>query len=90
MKRLFTLAAAAAVLSACTQTGGGAAGGGRNSGTIPGHLRIAIQQDVKNLNPLLNSNTTDAMIARLMFQLEAARNGRRSHGQRVIPSAPSS
>ncbi|MBV9270184.1 MAG: peptide ABC transporter substrate-binding protein [Candidatus Eremiobacteraeota bacterium] len=68
MKRLLTLAAAAAVLSACTQTGGGTAGAGRNPGTIPGHLRVAIQQDVKNLNPLLNSNTTDAMIARLMFE----------------------
>lgn len=67
MKRLLTLAAAAAVFSACTQQGGGA-GGGHNPGTIPGHLRVALQQDVKNLNPLLNSNTTDAMIARLMFE----------------------
>lgn len=31
-------------------------------------LRIAIQSDLKNLNPLLNSNTTDAMVARLMFE----------------------
>lgn len=69
MKRLLALAAAAAVLSACTQQGGGTAGGaGRHTGTKPGELRIAIQQDVKNLNPLLNSNTTDGMIARLMFE----------------------
>ena len=31
-------------------------------------LRIAIQSDVKTLNPLLNSNTTDGFIAFLMFE----------------------
>jgi peptide/nickel transport system substrate-binding protein len=59
------LAALAATLAACTQTGG--AGGGAPAGGQPGMLRIAIQQDVKNLNPLLNSNTTDGMIQFLMF-----------------------
>ncbi len=33
-----------------------------------GVLRVSIQQDIKNLNPLLNSNTTDGMIAFLMFE----------------------
>lgn len=31
-------------------------------------LRIAVQSDVKSLNPLLNSNTTDGLIAFLMFE----------------------
>src|SRR6185312_1776619 len=48
----------------CSRVGNG--GGGRLPGTVPGILRIAIQQDVKNLNPLLNSNTTDGFIDFLM------------------------
>jgi peptide/nickel transport system substrate-binding protein len=66
VKRLLALCALGAVLSGCTQTGG--AGGGAARGGQPGTLRIAIQSDLKNLNPLLNSNTTDAMVARLMFE----------------------
>ena len=31
-------------------------------------LRVAVQSDVKSLNPLLNSNTTDGLIAFLMFE----------------------
>ncbi|MBV9333138.1 MAG: peptide ABC transporter substrate-binding protein [Candidatus Eremiobacteraeota bacterium] len=31
-------------------------------------LRIAVQSDLKNLNPLLNSNTTDVFVDRLMFE----------------------
>ncbi len=67
MKRLLALAALGGVLAACTQTGGGGTSG-TTTGTGTGNLRVAIQQDVKNLNPLLNSNTTDGMIARLMFE----------------------
>lgn len=60
-----TLASLAALLAACSRGGTGTAvGTGGGSGT----LRIAIQQDVKNLNPLLNSNTTDVMIGSLMFE----------------------
>jgi peptide/nickel transport system substrate-binding protein len=65
LKRLLALAALGAVLAGCTQTGGT---GGAPRGGQPGVLRIAIQSDLKNLNPLLNSNTTDAMVARLMFE----------------------
>jgi peptide/nickel transport system substrate-binding protein len=54
-----------ALLAACTQTGGPR---GVQAPLGTGTLRIAIQQDVKNLNPLLNSNTTDGMIAFLMFE----------------------
>lgn len=53
-------------MAGCTQTGGGAGGGATSA--RPGILRVSIQQDVKNLNPLLNSNTTDVMIADLMFE----------------------
>jgi peptide/nickel transport system substrate-binding protein len=64
-----TLAAVAtlAVACACSKTGG-TESGGRHSWTKPGELRIAIQQDSKNLNPLLNSNTTDGFLAFLMFE----------------------
>ncbi len=31
-------------------------------------MRVAVQSDVKSLNPLLNSNTTDGFIANLMFE----------------------
>lgn len=65
VKRLIALAALGALLAGCTQTGGSSAG--RTTGT-PGVLRMAIQSDLKNLNPLLNSNTTDGMVARLMFE----------------------
>ncbi|HEX3370787.1 MAG TPA: peptide ABC transporter substrate-binding protein [Candidatus Cybelea sp.] len=53
-------------LAACTKTGG--AGAGRHSWTQPGFLRISIQTDLKNLNPLLNSNTTDGFVDGLMFE----------------------
>jgi peptide/nickel transport system substrate-binding protein len=65
MKRALACALVGFVaLAACSRVGGG--GGGRLPGTVPGVLRIAIQQDVKNLNPLLNSNTTDGFIDFLM------------------------
>lgn len=67
VKRLFALAALGALLSGCTQTGT-SAGGGPGAAAGGGTLRVAIQQDVKNLNPLLNSNTTDGMIGFLMFE----------------------
>jgi peptide/nickel transport system substrate-binding protein len=43
-------------------------GGGRHSWTQPGFLRIAIVTDIKTLNPLLNSNTADGFVDRLMFE----------------------
>lgn len=64
MRRILTCVLALAALAACSRVASG--GGGRLPGTIPGILRIAIQQDVKNLNPLLNSNTTDGFIDMLM------------------------
>jgi peptide/nickel transport system substrate-binding protein len=64
-----TLAAAAtlAVVCACSKAGG-IESGGRHSWTKPGDLRIAIQQEAKSLNPLLNSNTTDTLMGYLMFE----------------------
>jgi peptide/nickel transport system substrate-binding protein len=55
-------------LAACSRISNEAAGGQRHSWTQPGVLRVAIQNDVKSLNPLLNSNTTDGFIAFLMFE----------------------
>lgn len=67
IRRFVAIASLAALLAGCTQTGG--TGPSASSGQAQsGVLRIAIQQDVKNLNPLLNSNTTDAMLSMLMFE----------------------
>ncbi len=61
------LVALAVAFVACTKTGGEVTAG-RHSWTKPGELRIAVQSDLKNLNPLLNSNTTDVFVDRLMFE----------------------
>jgi peptide/nickel transport system substrate-binding protein len=66
-QRLVSLLAFAVAISACTKTGSESPGL-RHSWTQPGILRVAVQSDLKNLNPLLNSNTTDVFIDRLMFE----------------------
>jgi peptide/nickel transport system substrate-binding protein len=63
---VFVGAALTFAVGGCTKVSNNEVGG-RHSWTVPGVLRMAIQTDVKSLNPLLNSNTTDAMIANLMF-----------------------
>lgn len=61
--------AALAALSSCTHiSSGGVLQDGTHSWTEPGVLRIVLQQDLKNLNPLLNSNASDAFVARLLFE----------------------
>lgn len=67
-RRLVAVAFLAALIAGCTQTGApGNAGAGAPANGQRGVLRLAIQQDVKNLNPLLTSNTTDGMIQFLAF-----------------------
>ncbi len=69
MKRFLALAALGALLVGCSKASNQNLGQGeRHSWTQPGILRVAIQQDVKDLNPLLSSNTTDVFIDRLMFE----------------------
>jgi len=69
MKRRIIAAAIALCAAACTKTGGGSGGTtGPAPGAPRGTLHIAIQSDIKSLNPLLNSNTTDVMVGRLMFE----------------------
>jgi peptide/nickel transport system substrate-binding protein len=68
VKRILALAALAASLVACSKVSTEGETGGRHSWTKAGVLRIAIQQDVKSLNPLLTSNTTDVFIDRFMFE----------------------
>jgi peptide/nickel transport system substrate-binding protein len=68
LRTALALVATATAFAACTRVGGGGAGGARHSWTQPNVLRVAIQGDVKNLNPLLSSNTTDGFIANLMFE----------------------
>jgi peptide/nickel transport system substrate-binding protein len=66
VKRLLAIAALAGLITACSKAADQAGDGG-NSWTQPGVLRVAIQMEPKNLNPLLTSNTTDIFIARFMF-----------------------
>jgi len=63
MKHVLVLAAIASLLAGCTKTGGisavntlscGAPADPPAAGAQRGTLRISIQQDVKNLNPLLS------------------------------------
>lgn len=55
-----------ALVSGCSKVSTSGAGG-EHSWTKPGILRFAIQAEPKNLNVLLNSNTTDSMIDNLLF-----------------------
>jgi peptide/nickel transport system substrate-binding protein len=66
-KRFFAAGIMLAALCACSKAGD-SENGGQHSWTVPGEMRVAIQQDVKSLNPLLNSNTTDGFMAYLMFE----------------------
>lgn len=60
------LAALAALVSGCSKVSNGTVGG-EHSWTKPGILRVAIQSESKNLNPLLASNTTDVLIDAMIF-----------------------
>jgi len=66
-ERFFAAGIMLAALCACSKAGD-SENGGQHSWTLPGEMRVAIQQDVKSLNPLLNSNTTDGFMAYLMFE----------------------
>jgi peptide/nickel transport system substrate-binding protein len=65
VRRLFALIVLAGTLAGCSKVA--TQEGGRHSWTHPGVLRVAIQTELKNLNPLLNANTTDVFVARFMF-----------------------
>lgn len=74
MKRFLALTALLALTSACSKVTG--TNGVEHSWTKPGILRVAIQSESKNLNPLLASNTTDAMIDGLIFDPLVAANAK--------------
>jgi len=65
VRRFLALALLAAMVTGCSKVA--TTSGGDHSWTQPGTLRVAIQSEPKNLNPLLNSNTTDVFVARFMF-----------------------
>ncbi|HEX5275983.1 MAG TPA: peptide ABC transporter substrate-binding protein [Candidatus Rubrimentiphilum sp.] len=77
MKHFVVAVLVVSMLAGCTKTGGGPTAINSLSCGAPadppaptakrGTLRISIQQDVKNLNPLLSSNTTDGMLQFLAF-----------------------
>jgi peptide/nickel transport system substrate-binding protein len=59
---------ACVLLAACTKVGGqSTTAGGRHPWTVPGTLRIGIQNSPNSLNAILSSNTTEGMIDRLIF-----------------------
>ncbi|MBV8364340.1 MAG: peptide ABC transporter substrate-binding protein [Candidatus Eremiobacteraeota bacterium] len=66
MKRYLSVLCVAFAIAACTKVGTQTSGV-HNPGTIPGEVRIAIQSEPINLNPILASNTTDGMVDALMF-----------------------
>ena len=66
MKRIITALSIALLLAACTKVGTQTSGV-HNPGTIPGEVRVAIQSEPLNLNPILASNTTDGMADALVF-----------------------
>ena len=58
-----------ALAAGCTKVSTqGSLVGGRHSWTQPGVLRVALPQDVKTLNPMLDSTTADGFVDRLMFE----------------------
>ncbi len=68
MNRLLALVTLAALVTGCSKVSNGTvSANGDHSWTRPGVLRIAVQNEPKNLNPLLSSNTTDVFIDRFMF-----------------------
>lgn len=70
MKRVVALAALLGVLAACARVGTqNSAGGARHPWTHAGELRVGIQSEPKNLNPILASNTTDNALTRLVFDV---------------------
>jgi peptide/nickel transport system substrate-binding protein len=77
------------VLGACSRVSTGGETGARHSWTQPGVLRVAIQSDVKTLNPLLNSNTTDGFIAFLLFEPLLSADGKGNPVPMLATSVPS-
>ena len=64
--------AACVLLAGCAKVGTsseatGAGSSGRHSYTVPGTLRIGIQNTPNSLNPILATNTTESAIGRLLF-----------------------
>jgi peptide/nickel transport system substrate-binding protein len=76
-------------LVGCTKASNEVAAGARHPWTRAGVLRIAIQSDVKNLNPLLNSNTTDGFIANLLFEPLLAADARGNPVPMLATGVPS-
>jgi len=68
LRRLAVAFSLVLAFAACTKVSTGPGAEQRHSWTHAGLLRVAIQSDLKNLNPLLNSNTTDVFVDRLMFE----------------------
>lgn len=70
MKRVLALAALMSMAAGCAKVGTqNDAGGGRHPWTRAGELRVGIQSEPKNLNPILASNTTDNALTRLVFDV---------------------
>jgi peptide/nickel transport system substrate-binding protein len=87
VKRLLALAILAGLLAGCSKVASDS--GGEHSWTQPGVLRVAIQTEPKNLNPLLTSETTDVFIARFMFLPLIQPNGQGVQQPLLVTEVPS-
>ncbi len=87
MKPLLALAVLAGLLAGCSKVASDS--GGEHSWTQPGVLRVAIQTEPKNLNPLLTSNTIDVFIARFMFLPLIQPNGQGVQQPLLVTEVPS-
>lgn len=65
---LLVLVASVTTFAACSKVENGVRETGRHAWTHAGVLRVSITTDLKNLNPLLDSNTTDGFVDRFMFE----------------------
>lgn len=69
VKRILAIAAVGLLFAGCSKVANQSGqAGGDHPWTQPGILRVAIQNEPKNLNPVLSSNTTDVFIDRFMFE----------------------
>jgi len=71
LRRFLAAAALCALLPGCSKVGAGgdpgSGGGSRHPWTKPGILRIGFQTSPNTLNPILQGNTSESAITRLMF-----------------------
>jgi peptide/nickel transport system substrate-binding protein len=67
MRGMHCALACAVLLSACSRVDDAQTGNSRHSWTEAGHLRVALPMEPGSLSPILATDTTEGMLARLVF-----------------------